>query len=227
MRMESFWRWLGVALGKYWKVVAAVVTLITLVFAIGAQNIEFATGQDSYLNPDSQIAIDNVAFQDDFGGETVILLFSSTDGSDISELYEGENLAELERITAEQGPRRSASPPHLFGPVDQRGDLVGQDSLRVTRVGRPLVSGHDLRDLHRRKQGQLQQETLHVSIVGAQEVVMSDVPHRSAATLEAPGRMLGDQAARCRCDVDGVDTSPALPVAVSVSGPSAADRSTG
>ncbi len=100
MRMESFWRWLGVALGKYWKVVAAVVTLITVVFAIGARNIEFATGQDSYLNPDSQIAIDNVAFQDDFGGETVILLFSSTDGSDISELYEGENLAELERITA-------------------------------------------------------------------------------------------------------------------------------
>ena len=101
MRMESFWRWLGVALGKHWKVVAAVVTLITVVFAVGARNIEFATGQDSYLNPDSQIAIDNVAFQDDFGGETVILLFSSTDGSDVSELYEGENLAELERITAD------------------------------------------------------------------------------------------------------------------------------
>ena len=101
MRMESFWRWLGVALGKHWKFVAAVVTLITLVFAIGARNIEFATGQDSYLNPESQIAIDNVSFQDDFGGETVILLFSSYDGSDVSELYEGENLVELKRITAE------------------------------------------------------------------------------------------------------------------------------
>ena len=101
MRMESFWRWLGVALGKYWKIVAAVVTVITVIFGIGARNIEFATGQDSYLNPDSQIAIDNVAFQDDFGGETVILLFSSTDGSDVSELYVGDNLDELERITAE------------------------------------------------------------------------------------------------------------------------------
>jgi uncharacterized protein len=101
MRMERFWRWLGVALGKYWKVVAAVITLITIVFAVGARNIEFATGQDSYLNPDSQIAIDNVAFQDDFGGETVILLFSSNDGSDVSALYEGDNLAELERITGE------------------------------------------------------------------------------------------------------------------------------
>jgi uncharacterized protein len=101
MRMESFWRWLGVALGKYWKVVAAVVVAITVVLGIAARNIEFATGQDSYLNSDSQIAIDNVAFQDDFGGETVILLFTSTDGSDVSELYEGANLAELERITDE------------------------------------------------------------------------------------------------------------------------------
>ncbi|MGE5211583.1 MAG: efflux RND transporter permease subunit, partial [Acidobacteriota bacterium] len=99
--MESFWRWLGVALGKYWKIVMAVVALITVVLGFAARNIEFATGQDSYLNPDSQIAIDNVAFQDDFGGETVILLFTSTDGSDVSELYEGANLAELERITAE------------------------------------------------------------------------------------------------------------------------------
>ena len=101
MRMERFWRWLGIALGKYWKIVAAVVVAITVIFGIGARNIEFATGQDSYLNPDSQIAIDNVAFQDDFGGETVILLFTSTDGSDVSELYVDANLAELERLTAE------------------------------------------------------------------------------------------------------------------------------
>jgi hydrophobe/amphiphile efflux-3 (HAE3) family protein len=101
MRMESFWRWLGVALGKHWKIVISVVVLITVVLGVAARNIEFATGQDSYLNPESQIAIDNVAFQDDFGGETVILLFSSTDGSDVSKLYEGANLAELERITTE------------------------------------------------------------------------------------------------------------------------------
>lgn len=98
--MERFWRWLGIALGRRWKVVAAIVVVITAVFALGARNIEFATGQDSYLNSDSQIAIDNVAFQDDFGGETVILLFTTNDGSDVSKLYEGANLAELQRITS-------------------------------------------------------------------------------------------------------------------------------
>jgi len=101
MRMERFWRWLGVALGKHWKVVAAMVVVITVLLGFGARNINFATGQDSYLNPDSQIAIDNVAFQNDFGGETVILLFTSTDGSDVSELYSGANLVELTRITDE------------------------------------------------------------------------------------------------------------------------------
>ena len=101
MRMERFWRWLGLALGKHWKIVAAMVVVITVLLGFGARNINFATGQDSYLNPDSQIAIDNVAFQNDFGGETVILLFTSTDGSDVSELYSGANLVELTRITDE------------------------------------------------------------------------------------------------------------------------------
>ena len=99
--MERFWRATGIQLGKHWKWVAAVVVAITAVLALGARNIEFATGQDSYLNPDSQIALDNVAFQDDFGGETVILLFTAEEGSDISDLYESANLAELERITEE------------------------------------------------------------------------------------------------------------------------------
>ncbi len=100
--MEEFWRATGVVLGKYWKTVAAVVTVLTILFGIGLTNLEFATGQDSYLNPDSQIALDNVEFQDSFGGETVILLFSATDDeAEISDLFEGDNLAELERINAE------------------------------------------------------------------------------------------------------------------------------
>ncbi|HZI44270.1 MAG TPA: MMPL family transporter, partial [Ilumatobacter sp.] len=69
---------------------------------IGATQIEFATGQDSYLNSDSQIAIDNREFQDLFGGEAVILLFSATDpDADISDLFVGDNLAKLEAINGD------------------------------------------------------------------------------------------------------------------------------
>ncbi|WP_241432226.1 efflux RND transporter permease subunit [Ilumatobacter nonamiensis] len=99
--MEQFWRNTGVQLGKHWKVVAAVMVALTAVLALGATRIEFATGQDSYLNPDSQIAIDNVAFQDDFGGETIILLFSTEGEADITDLFEGENLTKLQDMTAE------------------------------------------------------------------------------------------------------------------------------
>ena len=87
-------------LGKHWKLVFAAVVAITLVLAIGATRIEFATGQDSYLNRDAQIAIDNVEFQDAFGGETVILLFTANDeGTDVADLVEGDNLTELVALT--------------------------------------------------------------------------------------------------------------------------------
>ena len=101
--MEQFWRSAGLQLGKQWKVVLAVVVVLTGVLTIGATQIEFATGQDSYLNPDSQIAIDNVEFQDNFGGETVILLFTASEGADVdvSDLMKGANLAEFRRLNAE------------------------------------------------------------------------------------------------------------------------------
>ncbi len=99
--MEQFWRNAGRQLGKQWKAVLAVVVVLTGVLAIGATRIEFATGQDSYLNPDSQIAIDNVEFQGSFGGETVILLFNAQDGADVSDLLKGDNLEAFRELNDE------------------------------------------------------------------------------------------------------------------------------
>jgi uncharacterized protein len=109
--MESFWRGSGVALGKHWKIVAAVMVVVTVVLVFfGARNIDFATGQDSYLNPESQIAIDNVEFQDAFGGETVILLFEANEpGVDVADLFVGQNLETLMTITDELGEIEEAS----------------------------------------------------------------------------------------------------------------------
>ncbi len=75
--------------------------VITAILALGARNLEFATGQDSYLNEDSQIALDNELLQSEFGGETIILLFQAQGDADITDLYAGENLAELERLESE------------------------------------------------------------------------------------------------------------------------------
>ena len=51
--MESFWRATGVQLGRRWKAVAATLVVVTALLAIGLTQVEFATGQDSYLNPES------------------------------------------------------------------------------------------------------------------------------------------------------------------------------
>lgn len=99
--MESRWRSAGIQLGKYWYVVVALAVAITGLLTFGLQQLEFATGQDSYLNPESQIAIDNVSFQDDFGGEQLILLFRGDEDVDVADLFAGENLAELERLETE------------------------------------------------------------------------------------------------------------------------------
>ena len=99
--MERFWRSIAVNLGKYWWAVGLVVLALTGVLAIGATKIEFATGQDSYLNTDSQASIDNVEFQNTFGGEAVILLFSSAGDATIEDLMSDANRAELARLEAE------------------------------------------------------------------------------------------------------------------------------
>ena len=139
--MERFWRATGVALGRRWKVVVAVVVVVTSVLAIGAARLEFATGQDSYLNRDSQIAIDNVAFQDDFGGETIILLFSSEGDATVDELFVGGNLAELRRITDEL-----AAVPEVFSAVTPVVSLEFSSNLVGGPAGTQALTGALARD---------------------------------------------------------------------------------
>ena len=59
--MERFWRRLGRWLGTHRLAALGILVAVTVLLGHRRPQIEFATGQDSYLNPDSQIAIDNVA----------------------------------------------------------------------------------------------------------------------------------------------------------------------
>jgi predicted RND superfamily exporter protein len=101
--MESFWRSVGITLGRRWKLVLAVMVVITAVLGIGLTRVEFATGEASYLNQSSQVAIDNVEYQNNFGGEAVIILFTASEGSDadVADLVSPENLPELARLETE------------------------------------------------------------------------------------------------------------------------------
>jgi uncharacterized protein len=106
--MQRFWAAMAVQFGKHVRLVIAAVVLITLVLGFGLRNLEFATGQDSYLNETDQVAIDNVAYQDLFGGQAMLTLWSSEGEADLVDLLSSsENRAAMQeaadRLRADDG----------------------------------------------------------------------------------------------------------------------------
>jgi hydrophobe/amphiphile efflux-3 (HAE3) family protein len=100
-RMQRFWSWLAVRAGKHAGIVGLVGLVLTLVLGFGLTRLEFATGQDSYLNSDDQVAIDNVRYQDLFGGQAMLVVFTLDEGTTLTEFLSPENQAELEAMAAE------------------------------------------------------------------------------------------------------------------------------
>jgi hydrophobe/amphiphile efflux-3 (HAE3) family protein len=89
--VQRFWSWLAVELGRRAGLVSIVGLLVTVALGLGISQLEFATGQDSYLNKGDQVAKDNVAYQDLFGGQIMIVLFTMDEGSTVVDMASGEN----------------------------------------------------------------------------------------------------------------------------------------
>src|ERR671919_2198255 len=99
--MRRVWAWMALNFGKRAGIVGTIGLAITLILGIGATRLDFATGQDSYLNKDEQVYQDNVAYQDLFGGQAMLTLFTMDEGRDVVDLFTPENVAHLEEITEE------------------------------------------------------------------------------------------------------------------------------
>lgn len=99
--MEGFWRRLGKAASRRTGAVVLGTLVISAVLAVGLGGLKFQTGQDSFLDSDSRIAKDNEAYQDLFGGETMIVLFTAQEGHTIADLFTEDNVAKMDRIEAE------------------------------------------------------------------------------------------------------------------------------
>ncbi len=83
--LQKFWSNLAVTLGKRVLPVSIMLVILTLVLGFGVTKLDFATGQDSYLNKGDQIAKDNVAYQDLFGGQIMLIMFSLDDDTSLAE----------------------------------------------------------------------------------------------------------------------------------------------
>lgn len=127
-RMQRFWSWLAVELGKRAGLVAVIGLLLTLIAGYGTTKLQFATGQDSYLNPSDQVAKDNVAYQDLFGGEAMLVLLSADPGKDVVDLSNPHNLAEMDKVVAEL-----RSHPDLIEAVVTPGIALGWSDNLIQR----------------------------------------------------------------------------------------------
>jgi hydrophobe/amphiphile efflux-3 (HAE3) family protein len=144
--MRRVWAWMGVNLGKHAAIVGVAVLAVTLLLGLGITRLDFATGQDSYLNKDDQVYKDNVAYQGLFGGQAVVTLFTLDEGTDVVDLFTPENIERMRRVE-----RRLDETDGVLGVVtpltalEFTASLVASDSGDVTQsvAGQALLSASE------------------------------------------------------------------------------------
>jgi hydrophobe/amphiphile efflux-3 (HAE3) family protein len=93
--MSAFWSRAGRLLSRRTAATLAVVALVTIAMGFGLQRLDFATGQDSYIDPASQVAKDNKDYQNLFGGENMVVLFTVPEGKTVVDLFTPANVTKL------------------------------------------------------------------------------------------------------------------------------------
>ena len=93
--MQRFWSYIAVQLGKHAIWVTVVGLLVTIGLGLGISQLDFATGQDSYLNKSERVYKDNVVYQRLFGGQAMLTVISMKPGHTIDELFTGDGAQQL------------------------------------------------------------------------------------------------------------------------------------
>ena len=96
--MGSWWRRVGDWLSRRTVATLVAVLAVTGLFAVGLGALDFATGQDSYIDPESQVAKDNGAYQELFGGENMVVLFTVPEGKTVVDLFTSGNVAQMNEV---------------------------------------------------------------------------------------------------------------------------------
>ena len=96
--MRRVWAWMALNFGKHAGIVGVVGLAITLVLGLGITKLDFATGQDSYLNEDEQVYKDSVAYQDLFGGQAMVSLFTMDEGRTVVDLFTPANIEHIRQV---------------------------------------------------------------------------------------------------------------------------------
>jgi hypothetical protein len=95
--MQRFWSRFAVVMGKRAGLVSLAGLVVTLALGAGISRLDFATGQDSYLERDSTVYRDNVAYQRLFGGQAMLGVITMDEGHTVAELFD-DGASELRRL---------------------------------------------------------------------------------------------------------------------------------
>lgn len=99
--MRELWNRAGRLLSRRTVATLSVVAVVTVGLGFGLTRLDFATGQDSYIDPSSKVANDNKAYQSLFGGESMVVLFSMDEGKSIVDLFTPANIEKFQAVEQE------------------------------------------------------------------------------------------------------------------------------
>jgi hydrophobe/amphiphile efflux-3 (HAE3) family protein len=99
--MKRIWAGIATTTSTRPGTVLGAALLISVVLAMGATRLTFATGQDSYLNANSRVLIDNRQYQSLFGGQAMITVFVAHPGKSALDLFTSANRARMTALAAE------------------------------------------------------------------------------------------------------------------------------
>jgi len=99
--MMDIWTRFGQLLARRSGTVIGAALAITVLLAFGLPQLTFATGQDSYLNRDTQVFADNEQYQSLFGGQAMITLFTADEGGTVADLFNPANNARMRAMADE------------------------------------------------------------------------------------------------------------------------------
>ncbi len=133
--MHKFWGWLGLNLGKHWIAVIVGGLLITVALGFGVTKLDFATGQDSYLNKSQQVYKDSVAYQKLFGGQAMVTLITMDKGHTVKELFTPDGVKQFKAVEAKM--RASSHVKNVVSPLTA---LQFNDALVSSPSGDPTQS---------------------------------------------------------------------------------------
>lgn len=106
--------------------------ILTGVLGFGVTQLDFATDQDSYLNRDDQVYIDNVDYQDLFGGQAMLSVLRTEEGTDVVELMSGDNQDVFASVADQIGGSEdtdSGGVPNVLGVVTPLTALEYSDAI--------------------------------------------------------------------------------------------------